>query len=87
MTGAVGTVKPLVRDLYLAFPAVYLPAVAACFWLSGAVEKRIGTRLGRRIGRWAAALVLGLVFGLIAAVTNLDLLGDYTLPLWWWHVL
>ena len=87
MTGAIGIVKPLVRDLYLAYPAVYLPAAAACAWLSGRLGRRVGARLGARPGRWAAALALGLLLGLVAAATNADLLGDYTLPLWWWHVL
>jgi hypothetical protein len=80
--------KPLTRDLYLTYPAVYLLAAGGADHLARSVSLRLTPR-GRlathatRARLHLAALVLLLVP--VVLVTNADLWGNYHLPVSWFR--
>ncbi len=78
--------KPLVRDLYLAYPAVYLLAAAGAGRIAQAVAgwcAPAGNPITRARIRY---VVLGALVTLVVVTVNADLWGNYSLPVLWFRV-
>jgi hypothetical protein len=81
---AIMITKPLTRELFLTFPAVYV--LAAC-----GID-RVGTWLGDACApaavparrAWLNRLFVAVLFLAVVGVTNADLWGDYSLPAHWY---
>jgi hypothetical protein len=82
---AIALTKPATRELFLAFPPVYVLAAVGAE-RTGSWVVRVCLPGGRAAGReWPRRVVLlGLILAVVA-VTNADLWGDYAIPLRWYQ--
>jgi hypothetical protein len=82
---AIGLTKPATRELFLAFPPVYVLAAGGAERIGSWVVRACLPGGGPARREWLRQLVLlGLVVAVVG-VTNADLWGDYAIPFRWYQ--